>query len=107
MIVDGQKVTAVIDLGDQASSISSGFCNLLALEVHPLGRLLELEGTGGSISPYLGYVEINLQIPGMKSYNEDIPLLVIPTMTYSEKVQVVVGSKIIDQVMGMMTKADC
>ena len=83
MIVDGQKVTALIDLGAQVSLISSGFCDLLALEVHPLGRLLELDDMGGSVIPYLGYEEVNLQIPGIKSYNQDVPLLVIPTMTYS------------------------
>ena len=104
MIVDGQKVTAVIDLGAQVSSISSGFCDLLALEVHTLGRLLELEGPGGSVIPYLGYVEVNLQIPGIKGYKEDILLLVIPTTTYSKKAPVMVGSKIIDWAIGMMTK---
>ena len=81
-------------------------CNLLAQEVYPLGRLLELEGTGGSIILYLGYVEVNLQIPSVKSYNEDILLLVIPTTTYSKKVPVIVGSKIINQVMGMLTKGE-
>ena len=45
-------------------------------------------------------------IPGIKSYNENVLLLVIPTTTYSEKVPVMVGSKIIDWVMGMMTKGE-
>ena len=76
----------------------------MTLKVHPLGRLLDLEGTGGSTIQYLGYIEVNLQIQGIKGYNEDILLLVIPTMTYSEKVPVMVRSKIIDGVMGMMTK---
>ena len=76
------------------------------MQIQPLGRLLELEGTGGSATPYLGYVEVNLQIPGIKNYNEDVLLLVIPTTTYSEKVQVVVGSKIIDWAMGVITKGD-
>ena len=76
------------------------------MKVHPLGRLLELEGTGGSAIPYLGCVEVNLQIPGIKGYNEDILLLVIPTMTYSEKVLIMVRSKIIDRAMGMMTKGE-
>ena len=40
----------------------------------------------------------------MQSYNEDVLLLVIPTTTYSEKV--LVGSKIIDCMMGMMTKGE-
>ena len=60
VIVDGPKVTALIDLGAQVSSIKSGFCDLLPLEVHPLGRLLQLESTGGSVIPYLGYVEVKL-----------------------------------------------
>ena len=106
LIVDGQKVAALIDSGAQVSSISSGFCELLTLEVHPLGKLLKLEGTGGSAIPYLGYIEVNLQIPGIKGYNEDILLLFIPTATYSEKVPVMVRSKIIDWAMGMMTKGE-
>ena len=57
-------------------------------------------------SPYLGYVEVNLQIQGIKGYNEDILLLLTQTMTYSEKVLVVVGSKIIDRAMGMTTKGE-
>ena len=57
----------------------------MTLKVHPWGRLLELECAEGSAIPYLGYVEVNLQIPGIKGYNEDILLLVIPTTTYSQE----------------------
>ena len=49
----------------------------MTLKVNALGRLLELEGTRGSAIPYLGYVEVNLQIPGIKGYNEDVLLLII------------------------------
>ena len=104
--MDGQKVIALIDSSTQVYSINSGFCKLLTLEIHPLGELLELEGTGGSAIPYLGYIEVNLQISGIKGYNEEVLLLVILTMTYTEKVLVVVWSKIIDHVMGMMTKGE-
>ena len=76
----------------------------MSLNIHPLGRLLELEGTGGSAVSYLGYVEVNLQIQGIKDHNEDVLLLVMLTTTYSGKVLVMVGSKIIDWVIGMMTK---
>ena len=96
----------LINLGAQVLSVSSWFCEDLALQIQPLGRLLELEGTGSSAIPYLGYVEVNLQILGIRNYNKDVLLLVIPTMTYSEKVPVVVGSKIIDWVMGLITKGD-
>ena len=69
------------------------------MQMQPLGQLLELEGTGCSAIPYLGFMEVNLQIPGIENYNEDVMLLIIPTETYSEMVLVVVGSKIVDRAM--------
>ena len=44
----------------------------MALKVHPLERLLKLEGTSRAAIPYLGYVEVNLQIPGIRGYSEDV-----------------------------------
>ena len=78
-------------------------CKDLALPIQPLGQLLELEGTGGAAIPYLGFVEVNLKIPGIRNYNEDVLLLVIPTMTYSKMVPVVVGSKVINKALSLMT----
>ena len=106
IIVDGQKVTTLIDSGAQVSSVSSGFCKWMTLKVHPLDSLLELESIRGLAIPYLGYVEVNLQIPCIWGYNEDVLLLVIPTTTYSTKVLLMVGSKIIDRALGMITKGE-
>ena len=106
MIIDGQKTIALNDSCEQVSSVSSQFCGELALEIQPLGCLLELEGTGGSAMPYLGFVEVNLQIPGIQCYNEDVLLLIIPTMTCSKMVPVVVGSEIIDRALSLITKGE-
>ena len=103
MVVVGQEVTTLNDLGTQVSRISAQFCKDLALQIQPLGQLLALEGTGGAAIPYLGFVEVNLQIPEIRNYNEDVLLLVIPTMTYSKMVSVMVGSKIIDKALSLMT----
>ena len=84
VIIDRQEVTTLIDSGGQVSSISAQFCKELTLQIKPLGWLLELEGTGGAAIPYLRFVEVNLQIPGIRNYNEDVLLLVIPTMAYSK-----------------------
>ena len=75
VIVIEQETTALIDSGTQLSSVSSQFCEELALQIQPLGWLLELEVTGGAAIPYLGFMEVNLQIPGIVNYNEDVLLL--------------------------------
>ena len=103
VIIDGQEVTVLIDLGAQVFSISAQFCEELTLQIKPLSQLLELEGMGGAAIPYLRFVEVNLQIPGIRNYNEDVLLLVIPTMTYSKTVPVMVGTKIINKALSLMT----
>ena len=76
------------------------------LQIKPLGQLLELGGTGGAGMPYLRYVEVNLQILGIRNCNEDVLLLVIPTTIYSETVSVMVGSKIIDKSVSLTTMGE-
>ena len=99
-------MTALIDSGAQIPGISSQFCKDLVLQIQTLGQLLELEWTGGSAIPYLGFMEVNLQIPEIKNCNEDVLLLVIPTVTYSEMVLVMVGSKIIHRSMRIFTRGE-
>ena len=100
--MDGCKVTALVDLGAQVLNISARLCEELGLKIQPLGQLLELEGTVCAAIPYLRFVEVNLQILGTRRYNEDVLLLAIPTTAYSERVLVMVGSKIIDKALGCM-----
>ena len=88
VVIDGCKVTALIDSGAQVSNISMQLCEDLDLKIQPLGQLLELEGTGGAAIPYLRFVEVNLQILGIRGYNKDVLLLAIPTMAYTEGVPV-------------------
>ena len=51
-------------------------------------------------------MEVNLQIPGLKNYSEDVLLLVILTTTYSKTVPVVVGFQIIDRAMSIIAKRE-
>ena len=53
-----------------------------------LGSVVRIKGDGGAAIPYLRFVEVNLQIPWIRGYNEDVLLLAIPTMAYTEGVWV-------------------
>ena len=57
----------------------------MAIKIQLLDRLPELEGIGGLAIPYLGHVEVNLQLLGIRRYNEDLLLLVTLPITYAEK----------------------
>ena len=103
VVMDGCEVAALADSGAQVSNISAQLCEELGLKIEPLGQLLELEGTRGAAIPYLRFVEVNLQILGIRRYNEDVLLLAIPTMAYTERVPVMVGSKIIYKALSCMT----
>ena len=103
VVIDGHEVAALVHSGAQVSNISAQLCKELGLEIKPLGWLLELEGTGGAAIPYFGFVEVNLQILGIRGYNEDVLLLAIPTTAYAEGVPVMVGLKIIDRGLSCMT----
>ena len=65
VVIDGHEVAALVDLGEQVLTMSAHLCEELGLKIQPLGRLLELEGTGSTAIPYLGFVEVNLQILGI------------------------------------------
>ena len=60
IIIDRQEVTMLIDLVVQISDISSGLFEQMALKIHPLERLLELEGAGGLAILYFHSIEVNL-----------------------------------------------
>ena len=104
VIVDRQKVTALINLRAQVSNVSFGFLQSDGPEGPSSRQVARARGYWSSAIPYLRYIEVNLEIPGIRDYNEDVLLLVILTMTYSNKVPVMVGSKIIDRAMEMSTK---
>ena len=72
VIMDRQRMITLIYSGAQVSSISSQFCKELTLWIQSLGRLLDLEGTGDSTIPHIAFVQINLQILGIKNYNADV-----------------------------------
>ena len=71
-----------------------------------LGSVVGVRGDRGAAIPYLRFVEVNLQIPGIRGYNKDVLLLAIPTTAYAEGVLVVVGSKIINRALGCMTAGE-
>ena len=103
VIVNGKVVEALLDTGAQIGNISERLCEDLGLEILPVGPMLELEGTGGISIPYKGIVNVSLKVPGVESFQEEVPLLVLETTEYQEKVPVALGTSVLDLVVKAMT----
>ena len=54
------------------STISIAHAQKLGLKINTLDRFLDIEGMGGGWIPYSGYVEVQLDIPGISAFQEDV-----------------------------------
>ena len=71
-----------------------------------MDSLLDIEGGGGIAIPYIGYVEVNLQIPEIKNYNEDALLMVMNDSKYGHKVPFAIGTTHIHAALKVMTEEE-
>ena len=76
IFINGQPVTALLDSGSQVTHISHDFCLANGIEVHPITKLVNIEGTGGDSIEYIGYAEASLSLP-MGSQNFDLEALLL------------------------------
>ena len=104
--VEGIKTKVLLDSGAQLSSITSTRARELGLEIKQLHTILDLEASGGGDVPYEGYVELNLDIPEVAKFKEDILMLVVQDSTYGERVPVAIGTLHIDMVLDVATKEE-
>ena len=57
-----------------------------------LENLLQIEGRGEVSVPYIGYVEVNLKIPEVKAYNEDVLIMVMNDSRYGDIIPFAIGT---------------
>ena len=105
IIINGHPVTALLDTGSQVTHISEAFCQANNLQINPLDKLVEIEGTGGDIIKYIGYIEATLILPlGSQSFKTEALLLVLPSTDYQQRVPIAIGTTITDMVVDFINK---
>ena len=66
--------------------LSMVFAKHHGLPIWQLQQLLDFEGFGSMDIPYIGYTQIQLQIPGVKDYDKDILVFIQKDSRYSGQV---------------------
>ena len=92
VVVNDERVIALVDSRAQISVVSMAFVKCHSLPIWQLQQLLDFKGFGGVDIPYIGYTQIQLQIPGIKYYDKDILVFIQKDSHYSEQVPVVLGT---------------
>ena len=99
IFINGQPVTALLDTGSQVTHVSHDYCVVNRIDINPIVKLVNIEGTGGDSIEYVGYAEASLSLPmGSHTFNIDALLLVLPTTEHLKKVPVAIGTTITDMV---------
>ena len=106
VVVNHEQVTALVDSGAQISAVSTAFAKCHNLPIWQLQQLLDFEGFGGVDIPYIGYTQIQLQIPGVKDYDKDILVFIQKDSCYSEHVSVILVTLHIKDVIQSATKEE-
>jgi dUTPase len=100
--INDLNVRALLDTGANVSTISHGkYCELFNnVPLHSLQTFkLDIEGAGGHMLPYLGYIEVKLAVPVLRIEPVSCLLLVTPNTNYSLDVPVILGTNILERVL--------
>ena len=106
VIIEGQEMRAFLDTGSQLLSISWTWVKKLNLEPKQLQSILQIEGSGGLEVPYLGYVEVRLELPEVKAFNHDVLLLIVPDSAHMQCTLITLGTLHINMAIKMATKRE-
>ena len=106
LIVEGQETRALLDSGSQLSAISWTWVKKLNLEPKQLQSILWIEDSGGLEFPYLGYVEVQLKIPEVEAFDQDVLLLIVPDSPHTQYTPTNLGILHIDMAIKLATEKE-
>ena len=95
-----------MDSGSQLSAISWTWVKKLKLEPKQLQSILQIEGSGSLEVPYLGYVEVQLKIPELKAFDQDMLLLIVSDSAHTQYTPITLGTLHIDMAIKLATEKE-
>ena len=97
VMLGGVECLALIDTGSMVCNISETFYKEYLRQAFPLqdlDRILQIEGAAGQLVSYLGYIEVDIAIPGT-SIEFFAPVLVVPDTEYSKEIPLLIGTNVL------------
>ena len=111
VIIDDAEVCALLDSGATADLMSSAYAEARGFDVRPItelsDRYMNLNLTLGYSSTVTGYVEYNLCVMGVSSYDSDwVTLIAKDDTQFSKEVPLTIGMKTKDSIFKAMKEGE-
>lgn len=100
LVIDGIPSECLLDSGSQVTTVSI-FLQLI------LDDLLEVEGAGGQVVPYLGYLQLSIEFPkeiAERTAEVHTLALVVPGCRTNSEIQALVGTNTLDALYKVFTE---
>ena len=98
--IEGHVCPCLLDTGSQVSTISENFYadKLSHVPLRSIETLLDIRGANGHSIPYLGFIEVNMELVGHGESLGQCPVLalIVPHTSYHDRVPVLIGTNIIN-----------
>ena len=100
--INSRPCKALLDTGSQITTISVSFYNshLSDIAIQNCSDLLRIEGVGGDVLPYHGFLVCDMQIPltDTSFFNSSIPVLIVPDTRYNLEVPCLIGTNFLSKI---------
>ena len=111
VIIDDAEACAFLDSGATVDLMSSSYAKARKFDVRPItelsDRFVNLKLAAGFQTSASGYVEYNLQIQGISSYNSDqVALITDDNTQFVKKVPLMIGMKTEDTIFEAMKEGE-
>ena len=109
--VDNVTTRALLDTGTTTNVMTLAYAKKLGLEPKPIMNLMKrkvtFSGVGNSCAVLKGYVEFNLQVPGVSCFNQDhVALLVKDESKFAKKIPFILGTRTLDCVVENLLESE-
>ena len=95
VLVNELSMLTLLDSGSMVSTINHSYWseNLPDQPISSLDDLLNVSGASGSVIPYRGYVELGINLPGLKV--SKFPFLVVEETDYNSRIPVLIETNVL------------
>ena len=98
VVVGGDRCMSLVDSGSMITSVGEDFYKEHLKDRFPLqelNNLLQVEGAGGHVFEYRGFIEVDIVVPDHGDSPLWVPVLVAPTTAYNQRIPMIIGTNVL------------